>query len=97
MGSVSTKPMEIPESVKNLVDSLIQNKKVVVFSKSYCPYCTKAKKTFEKYSLNSEEYVVLEIESRDDCSHIQNYLKELTGASSVSLSNLIKLKSIKPF
>jgi glutaredoxin 3 len=91
MGSTSTKQMEIPESVKNLVDSLIQNKKVVVFSKSYCPYCTKAKKTFDKYSLSGEQYVVLEIENRDDCDHIQNYLKQLTGASSVSLSNLIKV------
>jgi glutaredoxin 3 len=97
MGSVSTKPMEIPESVKSLVDSLIQDKKVVVFSKSYCPYCTKAKKAFAKYSLSNEQYVVLEIEKRDDCDHIQNYLKQLTGASSVSLSNLIKVESIKPF
>ena len=33
---------------KDIVDNLIKNKKVVVFSKSYCPYCSKAKKEFEK-------------------------------------------------
>ena len=28
---------------KEMIDNLLQEKKVVVISKSYCPYCTKAK------------------------------------------------------
>ena len=28
---------------KEMINNLIQEKKVVVISKSYCPYCTKAK------------------------------------------------------
>lgn len=83
MGLNSSKIMEIPDSVKTFVDSLIVEKKVVVFSKSYCPYCTKAKKVLDKYPIISGQYIVIEIENRDDCSHIQNYLKQLTGASSV--------------
>jgi len=35
-------------SIKPYVtQSCNQNEKVVIFSKSYCPYCTKAKKIFE--------------------------------------------------
>ena len=86
MGISSSKPMEIPESVKTFVDTTIKSKKVVVFSKSYCPYCTKAKRVLEKYPIVAGQYLAIEIENRDDCSHIQEYLRQLTGASSVRLS-----------
>ena len=36
-----------------------------------------------KYSIPDSRYEVLELEKRPDCSEIQAYLKELTGASSV--------------
>lgn len=36
-----------------------------------------------KYSLPPNRYEVLELEKRPDCSEIQTYLRELTGASSV--------------
>ena len=36
-----------------------------------------------KYSLPESRYEVLELEKRPDCSEIQSYLKQLTGASSV--------------
>jgi len=75
--------MEVPESVVTYVDSLIKSKKVVVFSKSYCPYCTKAKKAIEKYPVISDQYVVIELENREDCSQIQAYMQTLTGGSSV--------------
>ncbi|CAG2121927.1 unnamed protein product [Medioppia subpectinata] len=55
----------------------------MVFSKSYCPYCTKAKKVLEKYPIVSGQYEVIELENRDDCNQIQEYMKQLTGASSV--------------
>ena len=34
---------------KEMIDNLLQEKKVVVISKSYCPYCTKAKVTMLSY------------------------------------------------
>lgn len=47
------------------------------------PYCTKAKNVLAKYQLDPSKVEILEIEKRPDCSEIQSYLKDLTGASSV--------------
>ena len=76
-------------SVQELVDSKIAGKKVMVFSKSTCPFCTKAKKVFQRYIqeniMEADDYEVLEIESRPDCSDIQDYLAKKTGGRSVIL------------
>uniref|UniRef100_A0A915CMX0 Glutaredoxin-1 n=1 Tax=Ditylenchus dipsaci TaxID=166011 RepID=A0A915CMX0_9BILA len=66
-------------SAKTFVNNLISTKKVAMFSKSYCPYCTKAKKALEPFKLSSDVYEVVELENRKDCDEIQDYLKELTG------------------
>ena len=74
-------------NVKVLVDRKIAGKKVMVFSKSYCPFCTKAKKVLAKHlgqDLSEEDYEVMEIENNPDCDAIQDYLKQLTGGRSVS-------------
>uniref|UniRef100_A0A914LL20 Glutaredoxin-1 n=1 Tax=Meloidogyne incognita TaxID=6306 RepID=A0A914LL20_MELIC len=68
---------------KSFVDSLIKTNKVVVFSKSYCPYCTKAKEALTTFSLAPGTMEVVEIEDRGDCEQIQDYLKEITGQRSV--------------
>ena len=73
-------------NIKVLVDTKIAGKKVMIFSKSYCPYCTKAKQVFKKHlgkDLSEEDYEVMEIENNPDCDAIQNYLQKLTGARSV--------------
>ncbi|XP_071845450.1 glutaredoxin-1-like [Apostichopus japonicus] len=67
--------------VKQFVDAQIKNNKVVVFSKSYCPYCKMAKSALSDAGL--KEYTLIEIENRDDCSDIQDYLLSLTGGRSV--------------
>ena len=67
------------EEVKKFVDAKIQGKKVMVFSKSYCPYCKRAKDVLKKYlgkDLAEEDYEVLEIEDRGDCDGIQDYSEE---------------------
>ncbi|XP_002734957.1 uncharacterized protein LOC100377777 [Saccoglossus kowalevskii] len=66
--------------VKKFVDAKIQEHKVVVFSKSYCPYCTMAKTTLDKYPISME---VIEIEDRPDAEEIQDHLNALTGGRSV--------------
>ena len=77
-------------NVSALVDGKIKSKKVMVFSKTYCPFCTKAKKVFQELlkenKLSSEEYEVMEIENDPNCDAIQAYLQKITGAKSVSLS-----------
>ena len=39
--------------MKAEMDELIQSKAVLVFSKSYCPYCKKAKQVLVKYKLRT--------------------------------------------
>lgn len=76
-------PLVMDESVKLFVDDAIASHRVVVFSKTYCPFCKKAKELLAQYPIKKEQLEVIELEKRPDCAQIQAYLKELTGASSV--------------
>ena len=44
-----------------LVDKYVEDNKVMVFSKSYCPYCQMAKAALDKTGV---KYCILEIEDR---------------------------------
>ena len=52
MAPVSGSPME-------MVDQYIKDNKVMMFSKSTCPFCTKIKKLFEQEKI---QYEVLELD-----------------------------------
>jgi glutaredoxin 3 len=67
--------------MSSFVDNAIKNHKVTVFSKTYCPYCTKAKKTLGKYDI--KDLVVIELDDREDADKIQDYLASITGARTV--------------
>lgn len=68
---------------KAFVDGLLQSSKVVVFSKSYCPYCHKARAALESVNVKPDALQWIEIDERKDTDEIQNYLGSLTGARSV--------------
>lgn len=71
------------ETIK-LVDDLIAKNRIAVFSKTWCPYCKRAKALLaDNYGDVPAE--VLEIDKLGDekCSEIQDYLKEKTGQRSV--------------
>merc|ERR1712179_382293 len=68
-------------SVKEIVDSAIASNDVMMFSKSYCPYCDMAKQALKEAGV--EDYEVMGMENRKDCSQMQDYLKKITGARSV--------------
>uniref|UniRef100_A0A0K0CYJ4 Glutaredoxin domain-containing protein n=1 Tax=Angiostrongylus cantonensis TaxID=6313 RepID=A0A0K0CYJ4_ANGCA len=68
---------------KDFVDGLINNRKVVVFSKSQCSYCHKAKAVLEGQQIKPGAMEWVDIDGRPDCSEIQDYMKVLTGARSV--------------
>jgi glutaredoxin 3 len=53
----------------------------MVFSKSWCPYCAKAKRILGAYQLKG--FKVLELDQGQDEDAIQDVLKEMTGARSV--------------
>lgn len=66
-------------SLKFVKDS-IAKQRVVIFSKSYCPYCSLAKEQFKKLNF---EFLAIEIEDMQNCQEIQNVLCEMTGSRSV--------------
>ncbi|XP_017785587.1 PREDICTED: glutaredoxin-C4-like isoform X2 [Nicrophorus vespilloides] len=63
-----------------LVKEWINSDAVVIFSKTYCPYCKLAKDVFEKCQ---KKYTAIELDKRDDADEIQAILGELTGAKTV--------------
>ncbi|XP_069705713.1 uncharacterized protein [Periplaneta americana] len=63
-----------------LVKELINSDGVVIFSKSYCPYCKMAKEVFDNLK---QKYTAIELDTRDDGDTIQSILGEITGARTV--------------
>ncbi|XP_063688067.1 uncharacterized protein LOC134821277 [Bolinopsis microptera] len=66
---------------QQIVDSGIKENKVFVISKTYCPFCTKAKKYLNQAGIKDAK--ILEIEDMSEMDAIQDYCKKLTGARSV--------------
>ena len=52
-----------------------------MFSKSYCPYCKKAKSVLG--ALSPKSYKVIELDERQDGDAMQDILGQMTGARSV--------------
>ncbi|XP_787379.1 glutaredoxin-1 [Strongylocentrotus purpuratus] len=66
---------------QTFVDAQIRDNKVVMFSKTFCPYCKMAKDSLASAGL--KDYKVVELENHNMCAEIQDYLNKLTGARSV--------------
>ena len=62
-------------SGKEFVDAKIASKKVVVISKSYCPFALKAKKVLGKYDIPEEDLEYIEIDDRPDMDEIQDHMR----------------------
>ncbi|KAF6753312.1 thioredoxin-like protein [Ephemerocybe angulata] len=69
-------------SVKDIVESTIEKNPIVIFSKSYCPYCRRAKALL-KEKFPEVEAAILELDERDDGADIQNYLATKTNQRTV--------------
>lgn len=77
----------------------IANNTITIFSKTYCPYCRRAKSLFASefpdvkteileyvanvYLLCNSSHIPHRLDDRDDGSEIQDYLQEKTGQRSV--------------
>lgn len=73
------------DKAKAFVQDRITTHKVVVFSKTYCPFCIKAKKALGQF-LQPNEMEVVELDNLpagDNIIDIQDALYEVTGARSV--------------
>jgi len=66
-----------------VAEAAIKDNNVVVFSKSFCPFCTKVKDLLDSLHV---KYEVLELDQRDDGSDIQAYLVEKTGQKTVPMT-----------
>lgn len=68
---------------------MIRNNKVMIFSKSYCPFCTKAKNAFKEYivgdipTFGNSDYEVMELDDHPDAEMILDYLHARTGHRTV--------------
>ncbi|KAF6807109.1 glutaredoxin [Colletotrichum sojae] len=65
---------------KQQVQSIIDENAVVVFSKSYCPYCRATKSTLDE--LNAD-YKVIELDQVPDGAEIQDVLESISGQRTV--------------
>ncbi|KQK00541.1 monothiol glutaredoxin-S6 [Brachypodium distachyon] len=62
------------------VQNAIYSNRITIFSKSYCPYCMRAKRIFR--DLKENPYVV-ELDLREDGQEIQSVLLDLVGRNTV--------------
>jgi len=63
--------------VKQVVDS----NAVAIFSKTWCPFCRKAKQTLSQYPIKNQK--IIELDERNDGDAIQDALQQITGGRSV--------------
>ncbi|XP_028680184.1 thioredoxin reductase 3 [Erpetoichthys calabaricus] len=68
------------EQLRARVQSLIDSNRVVVFSKSYCPYCVKVKDLFKTLNV---EINSIELDLMDEGPNFQAVLMEMTGQKTV--------------
>ncbi|XP_051198193.1 glutaredoxin-C8 [Lolium perenne] len=66
----------------SFVKSTVKAHDVVIFSKSYCPYCRRAKAVFKELELKKDPYVV-ELDEREDGGDIQDALADMVGRRTV--------------
>lgn len=69
------------EEIRRFIESENSSHQVVVWSKSYCPYCLQTKQLFK--SMPSVDIVVHEIDQLSSGSWIQQELMVLTGQRTV--------------
>jgi len=69
-------------AAKDLVESTISQNKIAIFSKSWCPYCKRAKTLLTSKFPNAETKIY-ELDELNEGSEIQEYLQEKTGQRTV--------------
>jgi glutaredoxin 3 len=69
------------ESPTKIIETMISENSVAIFSKSYCPYCTKVKDFFKSHGIS---FKAIELDTMDtQGAEIQSALLEKTGQSTV--------------
>uniref|UniRef100_A0A669B005 Thioredoxin reductase 3 n=1 Tax=Oreochromis niloticus TaxID=8128 RepID=A0A669B005_ORENI len=68
------------KELKSQIQELIDSNQVIVFSKSYCPFCVKVKDLFKELKV---ECNVVELDLMDNGTSYQEMLLEMTGQKTV--------------
>eukprot|EP00531_Pseudo-nitzschia_arenysensis_P003257 CAMPEP_0116135402 /NCGR_PEP_ID=MMETSP0329-20121206/11169_1 /TAXON_ID=697910 /ORGANISM="Pseudo-nitzschia arenysensis, Strain B593" /LENGTH=101 /DNA_ID=CAMNT_0003630195 /DNA_START=110 /DNA_END=415 /DNA_ORIENTATION=+ len=69
--------------MKDFINSEISANTIVVFSKTYCPYCKATKSLFSKPEFSGINVVTHELDKRSDGSDIQASLLDMSGQRTV--------------
>ncbi|XP_044512809.1 thioredoxin reductase 3 [Gracilinanus agilis] len=72
--------LEPRDDLKRRLWTLIETNRVMIFSKSYCPYSTKVKELFTTLGVKCE---ILELDLVDDGARVQEMLLEITSQRTV--------------
>ncbi|KAI1299995.1 thioredoxin reductase [Mortierella claussenii] len=67
-------------AVRSLIRTSIAQNPVMIFSKSYCPFCLRVKDLFDDLSV---PYKALELDEHEQGFEIQQELKTISGQSTV--------------
>mmetsp|Transcript_32781 Transcript_32781/g.48099 ORF Transcript_32781/g.48099 Transcript_32781/m.48099 type:complete len:133 (-) Transcript_32781:189-587(-) len=70
--------------VETFVSQSIQENSVIVFSKSYCPYCKRTKSLLSQHATDTDvKFVELDLQNENDGALIQSQLLSVTGQRTV--------------
>ncbi len=83
MGASSSTSSATATNMKDFINKEVSASNVVVFSKSYCPYCKATKQLFQKPEFKGVSVAVHELDRRADGDAIQATLLDLTGQRTV--------------
>ncbi|KAI3617272.1 hypothetical protein CBS9595_003181 [Malassezia furfur] len=70
-------------AAKQAAEKFITEHAIAVFSKSYCPYCRRAKSVISELKVDQKKVGVMELDEVNNGGDIQNYLLEKTGQRTV--------------
>ncbi|XP_035865287.1 thioredoxin reductase 3 isoform X2 [Phyllostomus discolor] len=76
----SRQSSEAREKLRRRILGLIEGHRVVIFSKSYCPHCTRVKELFSSLGV---ECKILELDQDDDGASVQEVLSDITNQRTV--------------
>uniref|UniRef100_A0A673M5Q2 Thioredoxin reductase 1, cytoplasmic-like n=1 Tax=Sinocyclocheilus rhinocerous TaxID=307959 RepID=A0A673M5Q2_9TELE len=68
------------EQIRSKIEELIDSHQVLVFSKSFCPYCVKVKELFKELNVKCN---AVELDLMEDGTNYQDLLHEMTGQKTV--------------
>lgn len=73
-------PISKEVELKSAINDLIRLNKVMIFSKSYCPFCIRVKNLFSSINV---EYKAVELDQLENGKEMQHTLSTITGRSTV--------------